>query len=298
MINVTPSDDSDSLTRAEAELRLSLQTYLDCIAGNVSVNTYQSHKSQLSTFYDWFTAKTQEVLCPFDCAVHFLQFVASKSDLSQTTIKGYVSTLSNFFAYHDRRDPKILMNELGLILQNTSHVKLQAVGECVVIDIESIGGQALKTRIPHFISGLRRRDFGTRLHVYVELLLDTMGRPEQVRKVDIADLVLSDGKVAVGIPETHVVSLSGLVTERVASLSDTTVDAIETYLEYERCGPPSDQREALLTTHKGRASPSTLRRSVRQTSRMTSSDSIDQPQPIVPKDIWQYAMSPSQSQSW
>ncbi|WP_076611038.1 tyrosine-type recombinase/integrase [Natronorubrum thiooxidans] len=187
-------------------------------------------------------------------------------------------------------------------------------------DLETLGKQIIGNRVSEtssvtssdviesLISDLRQRQFGTRTHAYLELLLDTKSRPEQIRQLNLKDLALKRGQVRVGIPDTHVVNTVGLVTERSVALTKKTVDAVETYVEYERDDVIKTEAEPLFTTLNGRASRSTLRRSIKRASQEAVSNSSltqqpsgasltehdvseIQPQPITPNDVWQYATS-------
>jgi len=114
---------------------------------------------------------------------------------------------------------------------------------------------------------LRRRRFGTREHVYAELIDETHSRPRQVQKINISDLNTNEKTVVVGIPNTHLVSKVDLVTERVVGLSPRAVEAIEQYIEYERNEQTQNGCRPLLTTSHGRASASTLRRATKKANK-------------------------------
>ncbi|AWB28499.1 hypothetical protein HARCEL1_12705 [Halococcoides cellulosivorans] len=162
-----------------------------------------------------------------------------------------------------------------------------------IVDVDTTDPKGIAwTKVPHVLAFLRQRQFGTRTHLFVEILLDTKGRPEQVRQIDLGDIDYEAQRVVVGVPETHLVSSSGLLTDRVANLSTTTLDALETYTEYERNEPEySCGGDPLFTTHNGRASSGTLRRSIKIASTNASPESADESGPVLPNDIWQYAMS-------
>lgn len=283
---------STSGTNASDEWRSSLDTYLDCIAGTVPDTTVHSHRSQLLSFHDWVTSgPVDQDTNPEDIVVSFLQSRFPDSETSQATIRGHISTIANFFAYHYERDPAIVTMKLASALRECPDADLVAIGDRISHDSSSKSNSRFQVLIPDLVTALRRRQFGTRTHVYVELLIDTRSRPKQVRQINLSDLDIETGHVRVGIPETHLVSSTGLLTERVVSLSATTLDALETYIEYEREKPDVSDRPPLLTTYSGQVSPSTVRRSVKQMCDARSQESVNPSESVTPNEIWRYAMS-------
>jgi len=279
------------LARASDSLLSSLNTYLDRTAEQVPDTTYYSHKSLLSEFRDWYSVCPNEhKTSTTDILVQFLEFLLSESGPS-ATVRGHVSTLVNFFAYHCECDPEILMVHLASALRDQPDARLQRLGHHILDEDELSQSPALRSNISRFVTRLREGQFGTRTHVYLELLLDTMSRPEQVQQIDLVDLDAENGCIVVGVPETHVVGSVGLITERVAPLCTATLDALETYLKYERKEVRLNDPPPLLTTHCGRAASSTLRRSVKQTSQAIFSDSTGQAQPVLPNEVRRYAIS-------
>lgn len=162
-------------------------------------------------------------------------------------------------------------------------------------------------RIRDIVSGLRTRYFGQRKHVFVELLLDTKSRPEQVRNIDCSDLDLTEGRVRIGIPETHLVRRLGLVTEREVDLSGSTLTALQDYLQYDRNETNPGAERPVFTTPHGRVSGAALRRSIKGISETmvgsthseirenggpkTRQTDESQPLAVLPEDIWRYSIS-------
>lgn len=79
---------------------------------------------------------------------------------------------------------------------------------------------------------------------------------------------------------------------------------LETYLQHERKNPRTSDCQPLLTTTHGRASTSTLRRSIKQTSEAAQNystirndsqtqdlHSSDEPTTVVPSDVWRVALN-------
>ncbi|WP_248299511.1 tyrosine-type recombinase/integrase [Halorhabdus amylolytica] len=289
MGKLTRRDCDRSGARAQDDLHETLDNYLDSISSAVPVTTYRSHKSQSSTFYEWYDEQTcSPEVTECDIVVQFAQYLFSESGCSTSTIRGYISTVANALAYHHERDPEILTYEIASALCASPESQLQKLGDQLV---DGTKNEDEQNQVPRFLANLRQRHFGTRAHAYVELLVDTKGRPEQIRQIDLADLDLERSSVTVGVPDTHLVSVAGLVTERVTRLTATTVDAVETYIEYERPDLDGDSEQPVFSTRQGRVSPATLRRSIKQMSESSSPESAGESRPVVPHDIWQYAMS-------
>ncbi|WP_394324556.1 tyrosine-type recombinase/integrase [Halorhabdus tiamatea] len=282
-------DPDRSGARAQDGLHETLDSYLDSISITVPVTTYRSHKSQLSTFYEWYDRQTGSAkVTECDIVVQFAQYLFSEPGCSTSTIRGYISTVANALAHHHERDPEILTYEIASALCASPESELQGLGHQIV---DGSKNEDEQNRVPRFLTNLRQRHFGTRTHAYVELLVDTKGRPEQIRQIDLADIDLERSSVNVGVPDTHLVSAAGLVTERVTRLTATTVDAVETYIEYERPDVGDDNERPVFSTHQGRVNPATLRRSIKQINGNSSPESADESRPVVPHEIWQYAMS-------
>ncbi|SIS22197.1 Site-specific recombinase XerD [Natronorubrum thiooxidans] len=292
------------------ELDSTIQSYLCTLSNEVPDSTYLSHKTTLQTFCEWCITNSVRFDGPIEEDVcQFIQHLLWDSDLAIATVRSHICSLGNYLAYAFQQNPELVMHHLASPLVGASNPDLETLGKQIIGNrVSETSSVTSSDVIESLISDLRQRQFGTRTHAYLELLLDTKSRPEQIRQLNLKDLALKRGQVRVGIPDTHVVNTVGLVTERSVALTKKTVDAVETYVEYERDDVIKTEAEPLFTTLNGRASRSTLRRSIKRASQEAVSNSSltqqpsgasltehdvseIQPQPITPNDVWQYATS-------
>lgn len=271
-------------------LSIAVERYLREISHGAADSTFSSHQSSLSRFRDWVLKTFEFDVLLTDCITQYSRYLLEKEGLSVPTIQGNLCSIVNLLAYHLNEDPAIVNCYAAISLREHSLPSLQSLGNRIISDFAAEPESESGSRIPNFVTALRHRQFGTRKHVYVELLLDTKSRPEQVRQIDLDDLDIGSGRVVVGIPETHLVSSVGLVTDRISPLSTTTRDALTTYVEFERRDSHSGERKPLFTTHEGRASSTTLRRSIKQASQTVPPESLNETRPVLPDEIWRYAM--------
>ena len=275
-----------------ASLKGAVNRYLSNISGATPDSTFYSHQGCLREFSRWAVGTNMSEIAISDCFVEYTQYLCEIREKSLATVHTSLCTLVNFLSFQIKEDPEILKWQAASVLRRCSSKSLQILASRIVNDSRWNVGTELNSKVNDFLDILRRRQFGTRTHVYTELLFDTKGRPEQIRQINLDDLDNKYSHVIVGVPKTHVVSSVGLLTERVASLSSMTGDALKTYIEYEREKPSTTRkRKPLFTTHNGRASPDTLRRSIKQSSDNMMSEVTDRSRQVVPNEIWQYAMS-------
>lgn len=284
--------------------------YLCTLSNSVPDSTYQSHQTTVTKFVRWCRDKAidREELQEAH-VVEFIEFLVFEEDLSIDTAAGHTSSLSNFLSFLYQQDPEIVKIRIASRLQQSPVSDLEAVGKQTanIIDADRVSTEASLQAVEALLAYLRNRRFGTRTHAYVELLRDTRSRPEQVRRLNLSDLSLDEKTVAIGIADTHVVRTAGLVTERSVELSAPTIDALETYINYERKEGTEGTCRPVFTTVHGRASPSTLRRSIKRASTTVAGDSAFQSEPtddlnegaesseqlppVVPTDIWRHAIT-------
>lgn len=287
------------------DLRRSVDTYLRGIFNTVPDSTYFSQQTHLSAFLRWYHSKSPDTSTPLEeLIVQHLCDVLAASGLALMTLRDRASTLVNLLVYHQPQDPEVAKQKLSALLLESSTSDCQRLAKQISSDSVS---DALQSHIQALQSFLEQRQYGTRTHAYVELLLDTKCRPKQIRQVDRADLDPQTCELSVNVPNTHLVSTAGLVTEYSLSISETTIESLETYIEYERTEISGSVPKPLFTTTHGRASSTALRRSVKQASedtiqfqshcsqsdslRQTGSESEQDPQLVSPTDIWQYSLS-------
>lgn len=280
-------------------------TYLQTVSKSASDSTFLSHQTTLTKLVEWCnTNSIKGEDLREERVVEFITHLLSNEELGVDTVLGHVSSLANFLSYLFYHDPELVKIRIATHLQQKPSSNLQAVSRQITnipdreTSIESV--EAL-------LSYLRQRQFGTRTHAYVEILQDTRSQPEQVRQLDLSEVSLCENTVTIGIPDSYVVKTVGLVTERPAELSSTTIEAVKTYIDYERNEGVQTNFNPLFTTTRGRASSSTLRRSIRQaseaaanyssietTSEASLSEAVEsnvQFEPVVPNAIRQYSIT-------
>jgi len=281
----------DSYTYLEREA----EEYLSGIAKAAPKSTFQAHKSRLKSFLAW-TQEQSSVESFAELASSYIVDTSTHST-SIDTVSGHVDTIANFGSYLHQDDPQLVTVEILATLgdqigEGTS--KLVEIGmkidcwkqpECIEKTVES------------YIDYLRRSCYGTRTHAYVETILETKGRPGPVLGLNIADFALANEAIKIEIPDTHLVSATGLVNTRTVRISDHLKEILKEYLEYHR-DSVTGQEPPLFTTSHGRAAPSTIRRSLNKgygkipdqiansesepTTTMTS---------LSPENVWKYAMT-------
>lgn len=282
--------------------------YIDALRSTVSESTFRSHQTPLYLFVSWLC--NNEYKQPVVNEEFVAKFTVDIFDAYKTkTLNSYLSALANFLAYYYQDDPKLVK----LRILTCIHRIQPSIFDTILTEIEPVltPNDADKSpslgQVEKLISYLRHCQYASRIHVYVELLLDTRNRPNQVRNIDLRDLDLEKGTVTVGVSDMYVVGKTGLVSERLVVLSERSLDALESYIEYERIDPSSNNQYPLLTTDYGRVSSGTIRRSLRQASEAAdefhsqqstgTESSGDQPlskgeiQTVTPRDIWRYTVS-------
>lgn len=280
-----------------------LNKYLDELSNISPSSTQQSHQTTLSIFTNWWLQQNldQTRIGPKPVC-DFISHLITESQHSLSTINGYICTLSNYISYCWKKNPQYIKAKIAFHFQKSNPERYKSVGNEVFGLLGTIDStNDIKSDVCRsLLADLRRRRFGTRNHVYAELIDDTHSQPRQVQKINISDLNINEKTVVVGIPNTHVVSKVDLVTEQVVDLPPKTVEAIEQYIEYERNEQTQNGCRPLLTTSHGRASASTLRRATKQASKKAIKRSISenvsdtgfelkqqfQSTKIGPNDLW------------
>lgn len=244
------------------DLKDTIDYYLGELAPVVPKSTYSSQKSTLNKLHQWDRITTVSDLCESSLA----DFTADlATEYAPTTVSGHVDTVSNFLGFHLEDDPDLVRYRIV--------EQLYAFGK--EENSEQLKELAVRLRTPfpeirlEYIEGLfsflRQCRYGTREHLFAELIHDTKARPSQVLEVDSNHVDREEGTLEIGISENHVVRQAGLVETREASLSPFCLEVLHSYSEHERV----ESGNALLTTNNGRASESTLRRSIKSASKTT-----------------------------
>ncbi|WP_133412373.1 site-specific integrase [Natrarchaeobaculum sulfurireducens] len=272
-----------------------IESYLDELSGSVPDSTFWSQQTTITRFREEVsTLHSSEDCLESHQICTFINQVLENTTAEVSTICGWVNDLISLQAYIHHQDPTILKKRLLSELEESEILDGRVITEYLFKDTLGSDIQGYSERVLTLVAYLRQYQFGTRVHVYVELILDTCSQPGYVRDLELEDINLDNDTVVISIPETHLVSKAGLVTQRVANISPETSEALEEFIAYERKEPTEISDNPLLTTSHGRASESTLRREVKQASESAEEYPVvaspltrHQTSCIVPSEIWQ-----------
>jgi len=241
------------------------RAYLSALESSVPDTTYYSHQTALRQFSSWWGSISTEEYLEDDDLTNYVEYLLSGASLSPHTIAGRLSSLSSFFSYCLEGSPGVVRFRIGLVLQRLSDSSRSEPG--VVLDhLQTRAGPHTVRSVEALLTYLRHRKYGTRTHAYVEVTYDTAGQATSIRNLSNSDLDLAAQTISLEIPATHVVSAAGLVTSWTVHLSEDVASALETYLHQERPATSGNGDLPIFATASGRASESTLRRSVKQAS--------------------------------
>lgn len=283
-----------------------LSTYLNALSEFAPASTYHSHRNTLQPFAQYRErerAPTDEL--DVETAADFI--INNANQRSVPTLNGEIDILGSYFAYLWESGPSIT------VLQIKTAIKKCVTGQAVNPSLknkltplwasQSFDPQ-LQHRVETLITSLRRTEYGSRTHVFVELIVATSGRLSVLQQIDVGHIDRGAEAVSLQIPETHVVRNCNILQRRTVNLPSSTVDALETYLDYERHEHQIGQKQPLFTTHNGRACPGTLRRSIKEASQSVYIDRLVQNREfnsrresedaisiLTPRDIRRYALS-------
>lgn len=281
------------------QLRTEVSTYLSQIFASSALCTYQSHKCTTFAFQSWLINQehnppklTAEIVANY--ATHKLE-----CGYEPETVTGQACTLANLLAVTHKSDPDHEQARIAIHIPDDSEkgtrVKTQLAG--TLIKDTSPNGASEKD-VEAFLNYLQRSAYGTRTHVHAELLYYTGSKPAPLQELNRNDISIENKTVTLSLLETHLPVSTGIHTTRTADLPANVVDSVSTYLEHERVTPFEQQDEPFFTTPHGRASSSTLRRSVKRASSdlslsprepsrpaRTSEQGSDSDTVILPSDI-------------
>jgi integrase len=118
-------------------------------------------------------------------------------------------------------------------------------------------------RVPPILEYLNRYEYASRDHVVILLMWHTGARLGGIRALDVRDCDLDGRKPSIEYvhrPESGTPLKNDEGSERVNRVSDRVAQAIQDYIEGPRIGATDDNgRHPLVSTSRGRVSPSTLR---------------------------------------
>jgi site-specific recombinase XerD len=234
-----------------------LNAYLDDLSQNATAATVASHRSTLTRFVD--ECQSQGLTADeLDTQVAAKYLANISADYRTATIRGKISTLTNFLAYVRGEHPEIIRWKIQSKLKQQTDDPTNG-GESDSEELARI--EDLKVGVSAYLDYVRNRAYGTREHVATEIAVATGCRLRSLRELDVEDLQLDAGTLEVSIPEKYAVSQNDLVTTRTVTLTDECVQAVKTYLEHDRIPFETDDgAKPLFTTQHGRVSATTLRR--------------------------------------
>ncbi|RQH01819.1 tyrosine-type recombinase/integrase [Natrarchaeobius oligotrophus] len=242
--------------------------YLAELSKSVGATTYRSHKTVLVAYERWCASK--DVSPKEGKSAQVARFLESRylnRDYSLETAYGHLCTLSNFHAVVKRADPELEKIRIVTHIDVSSSPSGKALRQRICDQFSaatSPSGTSAKA-VKELVAHLRERHYGCRTHVVTEVLLDTKGRIEPTRNLNIDDLDQERGTVEITVPDQFLVA--DLLATRTANLSKNTLDAIKTYLRYERKETHDSNPDPLFTTREGRVGASTLRKAVQRESK-------------------------------
>ncbi|WP_152031260.1 site-specific integrase [Natrarchaeobaculum aegyptiacum] len=274
------------------------ESYLSELSSSAPDSTFWSHQTVITKLREWIPEpSSSEAWLESHQLCRFVEYLAENTAQDITTICGHMNSLINFQSFIHQEDPNILKAILLSEIKSSDVIDYSEIDEHILGISTGADIQSLSDRISSLVTYLRERQFGTRVHVYVELILDTCSQAGCVRNLELENANSDNGTIVISIPETHLVSKAGLVTQRVANISPETSEALEEFIAYERKKPTEISDNPLLTTSHGRASESTLRREVKQASEraeeypgVASPHTRHQTSCVVPSEIWQYSI--------
>lgn len=276
--------------------------YLRTLRSKTPPTTVLSHQSSLKKFVTWCSTQrplsesTERVLS------QFIWYLIDELELDVDTVVGHVYSLLSFCSCLYQESPAILQARLASELRARSFDK--SSWDILVDEFDPQPTPEQQRSVNALLTYLRKRQYATRTHVFVEFVYETAGRPTQVRALNLSDIQLDQQFATISISENHVVATAGLHEDRTASLSSTLIGPLRTYLEHEHETQPQNEHQPLFTTAHGRASAGTLRKGVRSASNNAQEYASFDPETncteqgtpataatVVPSDIWRVALN-------
>lgn len=287
------------------QIQTEMQAYFETLSYHAPRTTVNSHRDSIRPFVSF--CHDRGISFEGLAVTHVQTFLTPQlASHSIQTIKGHIDSLANFLAYLWICDPAIVKTQI-YHSQNRSSAKDDRIWTDLPVDASPCltPNDPRIASVEMLVDYLRQRRYGSRAHVFVELLTATMGQFSVIQQVDVDNLNLNESTAMIRIPQTHAVSAYGLLEERTAPLPSRTIDALELYLDQERVAVKKDDYSPLFTTPSGRVDPSTIRRSIKQASRTSLTTPIvqhetddrvenklrdEKPSQITPSDIWRYSL--------
>jgi len=280
-----------------------LTSYLDTLSKKVPASTCSSHKQDLKTFEHWYPFKEIAMSDIILVAANFVEHIWKDTTSRYNETAGYIYSISNYFGYVCREDPELisirLLHKMRKNIGKEVSTLINKVS-CALTGDKGPSG-ASKQRICQSVSYLGKSCFGSRTHAFVKVILNTNARPCSVQKLNYSDFRADEGTLNLQISNQFLLGKYDVISTRRSEVSDNAKQVLLEYIKHNRISVSGDSRP-LFTTPHGRASPSTLRRSLQHASnncvqsqyvgpegeRKLSNDSLT---PVQPSDIWWYAIN-------
>ncbi|SEW00724.1 hypothetical protein [Halobacterium jilantaiense] len=283
-------------------LEESRKTYLQSLRVSTADATFFSHQNALRKFFSWYSPTANKPDSPGNTLAEFAKHLLTTLGQSVDTVAGHIHSLLNFLAFHHQSSPDELRVRLFSEIQLLSCP--ESAKESLSKEFGFQAGSEITRSVDALRAYLRQRQYGTRTHAYVELILAARARPTQIRLLNRSDLHLDEQTASIPLSETYLIAATGLHNEQTVDLPPDLTNVLETYIEHERKTPSQSGCQPLFTTIHGRASVGTLRRSVKLASekardyhcatRETNPDDrspVDSVTAVVPSDIYRVALS-------
>jgi len=231
-----------------------VKLYLEHREGELSAETYQSHRYRLEAFAEW---------CE-DNDIHNLNDLSGRKlhtyrvdrrendDLKPITLQGQLSTIRVFLKFCVSIDavPESLPDKILLP---------------TVSDGEEVSKTTLEPdRVERILEHLRKYQYASRDHVLLVLLWKTGIRMGSVRALDLKDYDAdAPGFQLVHRSDTGTPLKNQNRGERWVALRSETATVVEDYIDGPRINVTDEyDREPLLTTNRGRMSGSAIRATI------------------------------------
>lgn len=284
-----------------------IDIYLNELSKYAPATTVHSHSSTIRSFGGFCERHelTTSDLTDEDVA----SYIHTKcEEKSSATIEGEIAALSNFLAYRWKANPAVvqarIQNRFRERVREPTHVDTWDWGSLPSQNQYSERSREFHNKVNDLITHLRRTKFGTREHAFVETLVSTANRPGIVLQANLNDVETGAGTILLPLSQTHAIGKYEILQTHTAQLESSAIDALKTYIEYERIDSTTGNARPLFTTHNGRVSANSIRRAVKQVNRETSggrheedSDANTKESPnqqartLTPGDIWNYALT-------
>jgi len=271
-------------------LEAQIETYLKRLARTSSSPTFASHQTTLRKFAAWKRNQGRsgpEWLRLTSIAAFCIKL---QSEYAKDTVKGDIDSLANFLAYVSKDDPTLIKVRIASYLERYGSILregYQSQLEDTLLPPQPT--EESQEAVGELLRYLRHHQFGTRTHAIVETIFDTKTRPYLISEISLGDFQQEVGSLRVKISEQHILSKSGLLQWRRAPLTQASVEALSTYVEYDRPGSYSEGTGPLFSTCHGSISKTTIRRLLRTATE--KAPAIPSEKSVTAQTVWRVAIN-------